>query len=45
MAKGGVAMIGIGESENSTDRVQEAVNDAINSLLIEADIHRQGVHC
>ncbi len=40
MANGGVAMIGIGESEGSTDRVQEAVNDAINSPLIEADIHQ-----
>jgi len=40
MANGGVAMIGIGESENSTDRVEEAVNDAINSPLIEADIHQ-----
>ncbi|MDP8011663.1 MAG: cell division protein FtsZ [Thermoplasmata archaeon] len=38
MSDGGVAMIGIGESEGSTDRVQEAVNDAINSPLIEADI-------
>ncbi len=40
MANGGVAMIGIGESENSTGRVEEAVNDAINSPLIEADIHQ-----
>ncbi|MEM3324654.1 MAG: cell division protein FtsZ [Thermoplasmata archaeon] len=40
MADGGVAMIGIGESEGSTDRVQEAVNDAINSPLIEADIRQ-----
>ncbi len=40
MANGGVAMIGIGESENSTDRVEEAVNEAINSPLIEADIHQ-----
>ncbi len=40
MANGGVAMIGIGESEGSTDRVQEAVNDAINSPLIEADIRQ-----
>lgn len=43
MSDGGVAMIGIGESEGSTDRVQEAVNDAINSPLIEADIkHARG---
>ncbi len=40
MSDGGVAMIGIGESEGSTDRVQEAVNDAINSPLIEADIRQ-----
>jgi len=40
MANGGVAMIGIGESENSTDRVTEAVNDAVNSPLIEADIRQ-----
>jgi cell division protein FtsZ len=38
MDKGGVAMIGIGESEGATDRVAEAVDDAINSPLIEADI-------
>ncbi|MEM3226985.1 MAG: cell division protein FtsZ [Thermoplasmata archaeon] len=38
MDKGGVAMIGIGESEGSTDRVAEAVDDAVNSPLIEADI-------
>ncbi|MEM0161084.1 MAG: cell division protein FtsZ, partial [Thermoplasmata archaeon] len=29
---------GIGESEGSTDRVAEAVDDAVNSPLIEADI-------
>ncbi len=40
MANGGVAMIGIGESENSSDRVTEAVNDAVNSPLIEADIRQ-----
>ncbi len=40
MSNGGVAMIGIGESENSTDRVTEAVNDAVNSPLIEADIRQ-----
>lgn len=40
MANGGVAMIGIGESENSTDRVTEAVNEAVNSPLIEADIRQ-----
>ncbi|MBD6956402.1 MAG: cell division protein FtsZ [Thermoplasmata archaeon] len=38
MANGGVAMIGIGESGSSGDRVTEAVNEAINSPLIEADI-------
>jgi len=40
MANGGVAMIGIGESENSADRVTEAVNEAVNSPLIEADIRQ-----
>lgn len=38
MSDGGVAMIGIGESEDSSDRVTDAVKDAINSPLIEADI-------
>jgi cell division protein FtsZ len=33
-------MIGIGESENSADRVTEAVNEAVNSPLIEADIRQ-----
>jgi cell division protein FtsZ len=43
MDKGGVAMIGIGESEGSTDRVAEAVDDAVNSPLIESDItHAKG---
>jgi cell division protein FtsZ len=37
MKGGGVAMIGLGESE-SEDRAQEAVNEAINSPLIDVDI-------
>ncbi len=39
MKDGGVAMIGVGESESpGEERVQEALNDAINSPLLEVDI-------
>ncbi len=38
LGAGGVAMVGIGESDNSQDRVKEAVEEAINSPLIDADI-------
>ncbi len=38
MEDGGVAMIGIGESDSPHGRVEEAVRNAINSPLIEADI-------
>ncbi len=38
MTSGGVAMIGIGESDSPSGRVEEAVQEAINSPLIEADI-------
>ncbi|MGC8564910.1 MAG: cell division protein FtsZ [Thermoplasmata archaeon] len=39
MKDGGVAMIGVGESESPGDeRAQEALNDAINSPLLEVDI-------
>lgn len=38
MKEGGVAMIGIGESTGGKASVEEAVNEAISSPLIEADI-------
>ncbi len=38
LGAGGVAMVGIGESDNSQERVKEAVEEAINSPLIDADI-------
>ena len=38
MKDGGVAMVGIGESNGGQDRVLSAVNAAITSPLIEADI-------
>ena len=38
LGSGGVAMVGIGESDSSQDRVKEAVEEAINSPLIDADI-------
>ncbi|MEM3675961.1 MAG: cell division protein FtsZ, partial [Thermoplasmataceae archaeon] len=38
MKDGGVAMIGIGEASGGNNRVLAAVNDAITSPLIEADI-------
>lgn len=38
LGSGGVAMVGIGESDSSRDRVKEAVEEAINSPLIDADI-------
>jgi cell division protein FtsZ len=38
MKDGGVAMIGIGTSNGGQDRVLQAVNDAIKSPLVEADI-------
>lgn len=38
MKDGGVAMIGIGEASGGSNRVMAAVNDAITSPLVEADI-------
>ncbi len=38
LGSGGVAMVGIGESESTQERVKEAVEEAINSPLIDADI-------
>ncbi len=38
MKDGGVAMIGIGEAAGGSNRVMSAVNDAITSPLVEADI-------
>ncbi len=38
MKDGGVAMIGIGEASGGSNRVTAAVNDAITSPLVEADI-------
>ncbi len=38
MKDAGMAMIGIGESDDSHNRVEAAVQEAINSPLIEADI-------
>ncbi len=38
LGSGGVAMVGIGESDNTQDRVKEAVEEAINSPLIDANI-------
>ncbi|MDP8011498.1 MAG: cell division protein FtsZ [Thermoplasmata archaeon] len=39
MKDGGVAMIGVGESESAGDeRAQEALEDAVNSPLLEVDI-------
>jgi cell division protein FtsZ len=37
MGKGGVALIGVGESD-TTDRANEAVQNAINNPLLDADI-------
>jgi cell division protein FtsZ len=37
MKGGGVAMIGLGESEEDT-RAQDAVNEALNSPLLEVDV-------
>jgi cell division protein FtsZ len=38
MKGGGVAMIGLGEASDSPEKAQEAVNEAINSPLLEVDI-------
>ncbi len=38
LGSGGVAMVGIGESDSTQERVKEAVEEAINSPLIDADI-------
>ncbi len=38
LGAGGVAMVGIGESDSTHERVKEAVQEAINSPLIDADI-------
>ncbi len=38
LGSGGVAMVGIGESDSTQNRVMEAVEEAINSPLIDADI-------
>ena len=38
MKDGGVAMVGIGEASGGGNRVLSAVNDAISSPLVEADI-------
>ena len=38
MKDGGVAMIGIGEASGGSNKVMAAVNDAITSPLIEADV-------
>ncbi len=38
MKDGGTAMIGIGEASGGTNRVLAALNDAISSPLVEADI-------
>jgi cell division protein FtsZ len=38
MKGGGVAMIGLGEAVDSSDNATEAVNEAINSPLLEVDI-------
>ncbi len=43
MKGGGVAMIGLGEAVDSPDNATEAVNEAINSPLLEVDIsHANG---
>jgi len=39
MKGGGVAVIGLGESSGTSDKAKEAVNDAINSPLLEMDIN------
>lgn len=38
MKGGGVAMIGLGEASDSPEKAHEAVNEAINSPLLEVDI-------
>jgi len=38
MKGGGVAVIGMGEASDSPDRAKEAVNEAINSPLLELDV-------
>jgi cell division protein FtsZ len=38
MKDGGVAMVGIGEASGGSNRVLSAVEDAISSPLVEADI-------
>jgi cell division protein FtsZ len=35
LGQGGVAMIGLGESRGQSNRVEEAVNDALNNPLLE----------
>jgi cell division protein FtsZ len=35
---GGIAMVGIGESDDPENRAREAVNEALNSPLLEVDI-------
>jgi cell division protein FtsZ len=38
LTSGGVAIVGIGEGDDPHNRVEEAINDALNSPLIEFDI-------
>jgi cell division protein FtsZ len=38
LESGGVTMVGVGESSESEDRVQEAIDNALNSPLLDVDI-------
>ena len=38
LCSGGVAIVGIGESENSNKKAQDAIQDAFSSPLLEVDI-------
>jgi len=38
LSTGGVAMVGVGESSGNENRVEEAINDALNSPLLDVSI-------
>ena len=42
MSNGGVSLIGIGESDSSENRAQEAVNRAISNPLLDVNIEKAG---
>lgn len=38
LSTGGVAIVGVGESNSQENRVEEAINDALNSPLLDLDV-------